>query len=83
MKAYFRRWFVRSGAQREEVATAVIQEAPALSDSSVSRLRRSDLVERRAYLLWNAEGRIPGRDVYYWLRAEEEIAAELGERQVS
>lgn len=76
MKDYLRRLFHRS-ADFHDTETAVIEdEPPAIS------LRRCDLVEKRAFLLWTAEGCIPGRDVYYWLRAEEEVAAELGERQV-
>ena len=77
MKAYLRRLFSRSSEGSVAVTTTVIDESP----SAICR-RRSELVEQRAHLLWNAEGRIAGRDVYYWLRAQEEIAAELGERQV-
>lgn len=77
MKAYLRRLFSRSSEGSVETTTTFIDESP----SAICR-RRSELVEQRAHLLWNAEGRIPGRDVYYWLRAQEEIAAELGERQV-
>ena len=78
MKAYLRRLFTRSSEK-----TAVEVEAPFVDEtpSAICR-RRSELIERRAHLLWIAEGRIPGRDVYYSHRAQEEIAAELGERQV-
>jgi hypothetical protein len=77
MKAYLRRLFTRPSEESEEAETTFVDESP----SAICR-RRSELVERRARLLWIAEGRIAGRDVYYWLRAQEEIAAELGERQV-
>ena len=77
MNLSLRRLFSRSPGKMGEAKVT----APEVSET-VS-FRRSDLVEKRASLLWNAEGRIPGRQVYYWHRAEEEIAAELGERQVS
>jgi len=77
MKAYLRRLFAKTSEEPRAPDETFIDESP----SAICR-RRSELVERRAHLLWNAEGRIPGRDVYYWLRAQEEIAAELGERQV-
>jgi hypothetical protein len=77
MKAYLRRLFQRSSEGPEVAEQPFVDESP----SAICR-RRSELVERRAHLLWMAEGRIAGRDVYYWLRAQEEIAAELGERQV-
>ena len=76
MKDYLRRLFNRN-AEAADAETAVMEDAP-----PAMSLRRCDLVEKRAFLLWTAEGSIPGRDVYYWLRAEEEIAAELGERQI-
>ena len=34
----------------------------------------SDAIRERAYALWEEDGRIDGRDVDHWLRAEEEIA---------
>lgn len=34
-------------------------------------------VARRAYQLWEREGRPQGRDVQHWLEAESEIAREL------
>ncbi len=30
-------------------------------------------IRERAYALWEADGRIDGRDLDHWLRAEEEI----------
>ena len=77
MKAYLLRLFAKAPEKPRVTESTFVDETP----SSICR-RRSELVERRANLLWNAEGRIPGRDVYYWLRAQEEVAAELGERQV-
>ena len=76
MKDYLRRLFQRPSTSAD-AETAVLEDAP----PAIS-LRRSDLVEMRAFKLWKSEGCISGRDVYYWLRAEEEIAIELGERQV-
>jgi hypothetical protein len=76
MKDYLRRLFQRQ-ATSADAETAVLDETP-----PATSLRRSDLVEMRAFKLWKSEGCIPGRDVYYWLRAEEEIAIELGERQI-
>jgi len=51
-------------------------------ENNSSFFRRCDLVEKRAMLLWCAEGSIPGRQFYCRMRAEEEVAAELGERQI-
>jgi hypothetical protein len=36
-------------------------------------------IARRAYQLWEAEGRPHGCDLQHWLRAEEEIGLELAE----
>ncbi len=32
-------------------------------------------IAKRAYLIWELEGRPPGRDLDYWLRAETELTA--------
>jgi DUF2934 family protein len=32
-----------------------------------------EAIRTRAYLLWEQEGRVHGRDVTYWLRAESEL----------
>jgi DUF2934 family protein len=37
-----------------------------------------DLVRRRAYELFEARGRQPGRDVEDWLQAEREVKQHLG-----
>ena len=45
--------------------------------SAVSRGRQDDLhehVRRRAYELWECEGRPAGRDHDHWLQAEREVA---------
>jgi hypothetical protein len=31
-------------------------------------------IEKRAYELWEADGRVKGREMEYWLKAEEELA---------
>jgi hypothetical protein len=36
-------------------------------------------IARRAYQLWEAEGRPDGSDVRHWLQAEEEIGLELAQ----
>jgi hypothetical protein len=78
MGSYFRRLFARDSEDSKGAAVSTIPEA-----SEPLCFRRCDLVEKRAMLLWNAEGCVPGREFYCRLRAEEEIAAELGERQIS
>lgn len=77
MSSYLRRLFARSSEETEGVAVAAAPEVP-----ENSSFRRCDLVEKRAMLLWKAEGCVPGRQLYCRMRAEEEIAAEFGERQV-
>lgn len=47
---------------------------------SVQSGERSDTVDRgdiarRAYQIWEAEGRLDGRDITHWLKAEAELAA--------
>ena len=37
-----------------------------------------DRIERRAYELWERDGRPEGRDKEHWQQAEQEIAAEQG-----
>lgn len=41
-------------------------------------------IKRRAYALWEQEGRPPGRDQAHWLRAEEEmdLRASLDEPEI-
>lgn len=36
---------------------------------------RQNRIRARAYALWEASGREPGRDLEHWLRAERELAA--------
>lgn len=40
-----------------------------------------DLIARRAYEIWETEGRPDGRDAEHWLRAEEELAEQELEAQ--
>jgi hypothetical protein len=41
---------------------------------------RDELIGRRAYQLWEAEGRPEGGDLRHWLRASEEVGdASIGE----
>lgn len=50
-----------------------------MSLNSTQKVERSgmslnrDEVARTAYLLWEKEGRIPHREVEYWLRAEAQL----------
>lgn len=49
----------------------------AAGKSAASRGRRDDVherVQRRAYELWESEGRPAGREHEHWLQAEREIA---------
>lgn len=45
------------------------------SDSSVSSSLDADPVSRRAYELWENEGRPEGCDLRHWLQAEQELGA--------
>jgi hypothetical protein len=35
------------------------------------------IIRERAHALWEADGRPEGRELQYWLRAEQELLAEL------
>jgi len=35
----------------------------------------ADEIEKRAYFLWEQEGKVEGRDVEYWLQAEAQLVA--------
>jgi hypothetical protein len=39
-----------------------------------------EYVQRRAYELWESEGRPAGRDQAHWLQAESEVARARGQR---
>ncbi len=44
---------------------------------SPSSVRRNpDAISRRAYEIWNREGRLDGCDLRHWLQAEQELSAE-------
>jgi hypothetical protein len=38
----------------------------------------NDAVEQRAYELWEADGRPEGRELEFWLKAEQEISEKTG-----
>jgi hypothetical protein len=40
----------------------------------------ADAISRRAYELWEREGRPESRDLHHWLRAEQELLAEMNGR---
>ncbi|HVU36365.1 MAG TPA: DUF2934 domain-containing protein [Opitutaceae bacterium] len=40
----------------------------------------AEAISRRAYELWEQEGRPESRDLHHWLRAEKELLAEQGQK---
>jgi Protein of unknown function (DUF2934) len=65
-------------------ATATKTGAQAAAGNPVAPKRRIDemheYVQRRAYELWESEGRPTGRDQAHWLQAESEVARARGQR---
>jgi hypothetical protein len=47
--------------------------------SSLSVRRNPDAIARRAYEIWNREGRPDGCDLRHWLQAEQELSAEASQ----
>jgi hypothetical protein len=39
-------------------------------------LRTKERINQRAFAMWEAGGRVDGRDLEHWLRAEQEVLAE-------
>jgi hypothetical protein len=39
----------------------------------------AEAISRRAYELWEQEGRPEARDLHHWLRAEQQLLAEMGQ----
>jgi hypothetical protein len=70
----WRAWFSK-GRDADERATLERPEAAAVENGELNAR-----IQERAYQLWTSEGCIGGRDMYYWLRAEEEVKAELSSR---
>ena len=79
---------IRSAAAKPKATAAA---APKAKTSAGARLpaasrgkRRIDemqeYIQRRAYELWESEGRPTGRDQAHWLQAESEIARARGQR---
>lgn len=64
---------------------------PAMNDSSsnslsalsVGQVLNADAISRRAYELWEQEGRPEGRDLHHWLRAEQQLMAEQNQTTTS
>jgi hypothetical protein len=55
----------------------------AASKTAASRRPKEDVrarIQRRAYELWESEGRPEGREQTHWLQAEREIARTRGQR---
>jgi hypothetical protein len=60
-------------------AKAAAQPAPAKPAAKrIDEMR--EYIQRRAYELWESEGRPTGRDQAHWLQAEREIARVRGQR---
>ena len=51
----------------------------AASQNSIS----ADAISRRAYDIWEQEGRPENRDLQHWLRAEQDLQAEMSSRSGS
>ena len=78
----------RSAAAKPKAATATAPKAKATvikaAAGKPAAKRRIDemreYIQRRAYELWESEGRPAGRDQAHWLQAEREIARVRGQR---
>ena len=78
----------RSAAAKPKAATATAPKAKATvikaAAGKPTAKRRIDemreYIQRRAYELWESEGRPAGRDQAHWLQAEREIARVRGQR---
>ncbi|HVJ80603.1 MAG TPA: DUF2934 domain-containing protein [Planctomycetia bacterium] len=57
----------------EEASTSTESPPNSRVGESVETLEAE--IEREAYYLWRNEGCLPGREIHYWLRAEELIRA--------
>jgi len=79
----------RSTAPKEKAAAPTARKSTASkrrartgsAKSAAAMVDREDLharVQRRAYELWESEGRPAGREHDHWLRAEREIAGAHG-----
>jgi hypothetical protein len=80
---------VRTAAAKPRATAAAApkakaSEAKAASGKPAAPKRRIDemqeYIQRRAYELWESEGRPTGRDQAHWLQAESEIARARGQR---
>ena len=78
----------RSAAAKPKAATATAPKAKttvikaAAGKPAVKRRidEMREYIQRRAYELWESEGRPAGRDQAHWLQAEREIARGRGQR---
>ncbi len=79
----------RSAAAKPKAAAAAAPKAkaaatktaagkPAAAQRRIDEMH--DYIQRRAYQLWENEGRPAGRDQAHWLQAESEIARTRGQR---
>ena len=79
----------RSAAAKPKAAAATAPKAkttvtkaaagkPAAPKRRIDEMR--EYIQRRAYELWESEGRPAGRDQAHWLQAEREIARVRGQR---
>ena len=46
-------------------------------DSECNKKDMTECVKKKAYELWEKEGRKQGRDLYYWQKAEKTVAARI------
>lgn len=68
----------RSGATVYRVSVMNENSSSNSSTSAPHRGLTADAISRRAYELWEKEGRPENRDLHHWLRAEQELLAEQG-----
>ena len=80
---------IRSAAAKPKATAAAAPKAKtsgakAAGGKPAAPKRRIDemqeYIQRRAYELWESEGRPTGRDQAHWLQAESEIARARGQR---
>lgn len=62
------------GSGRAVYAPRVMNDSSSPDTSTSTALTGSDAISRRAYEIWEREGRPEGNDMRHWLQAEQELA---------
>jgi hypothetical protein len=54
-------------------------QSQGIDDEMLQKDRREQAVRERAYEIWESEGRPHGRDLEYWLSAEQQVSGKNSE----